>query len=198
MSDISNVSSRSGQSATANPSTTGYSPLAQNVEDAASAPAGANQLNRSGALGRDATEKLTGALNKQVSAGSAFLEEASESLRAAAAKLDERLSPLAHGLRRAARAGDDFAEQVRTRSPGELLNASSEYARQRPMLVFGVAAGVGLLLSRFAKSTRPTSASPTSDWGQTRAQSAQMSLQTRGVQPPEHQFPDALMPDWTS
>jgi hypothetical protein len=72
MSDISNVSSRSGQSATANPSTTGYSPLAQNVEDAASAPAGANQLNRSGALGRDATEKLTGALNKQVSAGSAF------------------------------------------------------------------------------------------------------------------------------
>jgi ElaB/YqjD/DUF883 family membrane-anchored ribosome-binding protein len=163
MSDISNVSSRSGQSATANPSTTGYSPLAQNVEDAASAPAGANQLNRSGALGRGATEKLTGALNKQVSAGSAFLEEASESLRAAAAKLDEKLSPLAHGLRRAARAGDDFAEQVRTRSPGELLNASSEYARQRPMLVFGVAAGVGLLLSRFAKSTRPTSASPTSD-----------------------------------
>jgi hypothetical protein len=67
MSDISNVSSRSGQSATANPSTTGYSPLAQNVEDAASAPAGANQSNRSGALGRDATEKLTGALNKQVS-----------------------------------------------------------------------------------------------------------------------------------
>ena len=85
MSDISNVSSRSGQRATANPSTTGYSPLAQNVEGAASAPAGANQLNRSGALGRDATEKLTGALNKQVSAGSAFLEDASESLRAAAA-----------------------------------------------------------------------------------------------------------------
>src|SRR4051794_15404199 len=124
--------------------------------------------------------KLTGALDKQVSAGAAFLEEASDSLRAAAAKLDERLSPLAHGLRRAARAGDDFAEQIRTRSPGELLNASSEYARQRPLLVFGVAAGVGLLLSRFAKSTRPTSASPTSDWGQTRAQSAQMSLQTRG------------------
>ena len=139
-----------------------------------------------------------GCVNKQVSAGSAFLEEASESLRAAAAKLDERLSPLAHGLRRAARAGDDFAEQVRTRSPGELLNASSEYARQRPMLVFGVAAGVGLLLSRFAKSTRPTSASPTSDWGQTRAQSAQMSLQTRGGATAEHQFPDALMPDWTS
>jgi ElaB/YqjD/DUF883 family membrane-anchored ribosome-binding protein len=185
MSDISNVSSRSGQRATANPSTTGYSPLAQNVEDAASAPAGANQLNRSGALGRDATEKLTGALNKQVSAGSAFLEEASESLRAAAAKLDERLSPLAHGLRRVARAGDDFAEQVRTRSPGELLNASSEYARQRPMLLFGVAAGVGLLLSRFAKSTGQTGAPPSSDGRHTHAQSTQSRVQTHALQPSE-------------
>ena len=120
MSDISNQSSKLGQSATANPST-GYSPLPQSNEDAASAPAGATQPIRSGALGRDTTEKLTGALDKQVSAGAAFLEEASDSLRAAAAKLGERLSPLAHGLRRAARAGDDFAEQIRTRSPGELL-----------------------------------------------------------------------------
>jgi hypothetical protein len=181
MSDISNVSNKLGQSTTTNPSI-GYSPLAQSLEDVASAPAGATQPIRSGALGRDKTEKLTGALDKQVSAGAAFLEEASDSLRAAAAKLDERLSPLAHGLRRAARAGEDFAEQVRTRSPGELLNASSEYARQRPLLVFGAAAGMGLLLSRFAKSTRPTSASPTSDLGQTRAQLSQTSLQTRGVQ----------------
>jgi ElaB/YqjD/DUF883 family membrane-anchored ribosome-binding protein len=192
MSDISGASNTGGQSATAKRSTGYSSPLGQNVgkgEDSASI--GASEPTPSGALGRDVTENRTRALDKQLSAGAAFLEEASKSLRAAAAKLDERLSPLAHGLRSAARAGDDLAEQVRTRSPAELVDEGSNYARQRPLLVFGAAAGVGLLLSRFAKSTRPTSASPTSDWGQTRAQSAQMSLRTRGVQPPDSRRSDA-------
>jgi hypothetical protein len=186
MSDIPGGSNTAGQSDTAKPSTGYSSRLGQTVgkgEDSASI--GANEPAPSGALGRDVNENPTRALNKQLSAGAAFLEEASKSLRAAAAKLDERLSPVADGLRRAARAGDDLAEQVRTRSPGELLNAGSAYARERPLLVFGAAAGVGLLLSRFAKSTRPTSARPTSDWRHTRAQSTQFRVQTHALQPGE-------------
>ena len=158
MSDISNVSDRLGQSPTTNPAT-GYE-----------------------ALAREATDNVTRVLDKQLSAGAEFLEHASKSLRVAAAKVDERLSPLAHGLRLAARAGDDFAEQVRTRSPGELLDVGSKFARQRPLLVFGAAAGVGLLLSRFAKSTRETGPS-TSNRAETGARSASFWMQTRAVQP---------------
>ena len=181
MSDIPGARNTAGQSATAKQSTGYSSPLGQTVgkgEDPA-------EPRPSGALGRDVTENPTRALDKQLSAGAAFLEEASKSLRAAAAKLDERLSPLAHGLRSAARAGDDLAEQVRTRSPAELLDGGSNYARQRPLLVFGAAAGVGLLLSRFAKSTGQTGAPPSSDGRHTHVQSTQSRVQTHALQPSE-------------
>ncbi|MEA2758024.1 MAG: hypothetical protein QOH65_637 [Methylobacteriaceae bacterium] len=111
-------------------------------------------LKRSAALlARDGSEKLTDALSKQLSTGAGFVEEASESLRAAAAELDDSLPPVAYALRTAASRGDDLAEQIRTKSLGELLEAGSTYARQNPLLIFGAAAGVGLLLSRFAKSS---------------------------------------------
>jgi ElaB/YqjD/DUF883 family membrane-anchored ribosome-binding protein len=184
MSDISGASNTAGQKATAKQSTD-YSPLGKSVskgEDAAWT--GASEPKPSAGLGRNVTENLTRGLDKQLSAGAAFLEEASESLRAAAAKLDERLPPVAHGLRSAAQAGNDLAEQVRTRSPGELLDAGSDYARQKPLLVFGAAAAVGLVLSRFAKSTRQTSAPANSDWRQTRAQSTQLRVQTDALQSP--------------
>ncbi|MEA2860483.1 MAG: hypothetical protein QOC72_2522 [Methylobacteriaceae bacterium] len=113
-----------------------------------------DELKRSAAaLARDGSEKLTDALSKQLSSGAGFVEEASESLRAAAAELDETLPPVAYVLRTAASRGDDLAEQIRTKTLGELLEAGSAYARRNPMLVFSAAAGVGLLLSRFAKSS---------------------------------------------
>jgi ElaB/YqjD/DUF883 family membrane-anchored ribosome-binding protein len=113
-----------------------------------------DELKRSAALlARDGSEKLTDALSKQLSTGAGFVEEASESLRAAAAELDDALPPIAYALRTAASRGDDIAEQIRTKSLGELLDAGSAYARQNPLIVFGAAAGVGLLLSRFAKSS---------------------------------------------
>jgi ElaB/YqjD/DUF883 family membrane-anchored ribosome-binding protein len=113
-----------------------------------------DELKRSAALlARDGSEKLTDALSKQLSTGAGFVEEASESLRAAAAELDDALPPIAYALRTAASRGDDLAEQIRTKSLGELLDAGSAYARQNPLIVFSAAAGVGLLLSRFAKSS---------------------------------------------
>jgi ElaB/YqjD/DUF883 family membrane-anchored ribosome-binding protein len=113
-----------------------------------------DELKRSAALlARDGSEKLTDALSKQLSTGAGFVEEASESLRAAAAELDDALPPIAYALRTAASRGDEIAEQIRTKSLGELLEAGSAYARQNPLIVFGAAAGVGLLLSRFAKSS---------------------------------------------
>jgi ElaB/YqjD/DUF883 family membrane-anchored ribosome-binding protein len=113
-----------------------------------------DELKRSAALlARDGSEKLTDALSKQLSTGAGFVEEASESLRAAAAELDDALPPIAYALRTAASRGDEIAEQIRTKSLGELLDAGSAYARQNPLIVFGAAAGVGLLLSRFAKSS---------------------------------------------
>jgi ElaB/YqjD/DUF883 family membrane-anchored ribosome-binding protein len=183
MSDISGASNTAGQKATAKQST-GYSPLGSVSKGEDAAWTGASEPKPSAGLGQNVTENLTRALDKQLSAGAAFLEEASESLRAAAAKLDDRLPPVAYGLRSAAQAGNDLAEQVRTRSPGELLDAGSDYARQKPLLVFGAAAAVGLVLSRFAKSTRQTSAPANSDWRQTRAQSTQLRVQTRALQSP--------------
>src|SRR5438270_9966250 len=128
----------------------GLSAIAQDATD---------ELKRSAALlARDGSEKLTDALSKQLSTGAGFVEEVGESLRAAAADLDETLPPVAYALRTAASRADDVAEQIRTKSLGELLEAGSAYARQNPLLVFGAAAGVGLLLSRFAKSSGQTRA----------------------------------------
>jgi ElaB/YqjD/DUF883 family membrane-anchored ribosome-binding protein len=129
----------------------------------------AQELKRSAALlARDGSEKLADALSKQLSSGAGFFEEASESLRAAAAELDESLPPLAHALRSAANRGDDIAEQIRTKSLGELLEAGSNYARQNPLVIFGAAAGVGLLLSRFAKSSGQVSSPPRPRYDATR------------------------------
>jgi hypothetical protein len=133
-----------------------------------------DQLRRSAAsLARDGSEKLTDALGKQLSASAGFVEEASESLRAAAAELDETLPPIAYALRTAADRGDDIAEQIRTKSLGELLETGSSYARQNPAIVFSAAAGLGLLLSRFAKTSgqgrRPQRQYPGQS-GQTRIQ----------------------------
>src|SRR3954454_22018073 len=136
----------------------------------------ADELKRSAALlARDGSEKLADALSKQLSSGAGFVEEASESLRAAAAELDDTLPPLAYALRTAASRGDELAEQIRTRSLGELLETGSVYARQNPLLVFGAAAGVGLLLSRFAKSSAPRRApsrQPSTQSGQRRFESS--------------------------
>ena len=149
----------------------GLTSLAQGATD---------ELRRSAAeLARDGSEKLTDALSKQLSTGAGFVEDACESLRAAAAELDETLPPIAYALRTAASRGDDVAEQIRTKTLGELLEASSNYARQNPLVVFGAAAGVGLLLSRFAKSSgqRPQSQAPRGV--PARAGTTQSSMQNR-------------------
>jgi ElaB/YqjD/DUF883 family membrane-anchored ribosome-binding protein len=142
----------------------------------------AEELKRSAALlARDGSEKLTDALSKQLSTGAGFFEEASESLRAAAAELDETLPPLAYALRTAASRADDVAEQVRTKSLGELLEAGSAYARHNPLVVFGVAAGAGLLLSRFAKSSGQTRAPQYRSAAPQRPRSTQSSAQNRPI-----------------
>jgi ElaB/YqjD/DUF883 family membrane-anchored ribosome-binding protein len=139
-----------------------------------------DELKRSAALlARDGSEKLTDALSKQLSNGAGFLEEASESLRAAAAELDDALPPIAYALRTAASRGDDLAEQIRTKTLGELLEEGSAYARRNPMLVFGAAAGVGLLLSRFAKSSGQANVRRGPQSGASRPRSAQSSGEVR-------------------
>lgn len=146
----------------------------------------ADELKRSAALlARDGSEKLTDALSKQLSSGAGFVEEVSQSLRAAAAELEETLPPVAYALRTAAGRGDDIAEQIRTKTVGELLDAGSAYARQNSLVVFTAAAGIGLLLSRFAKSSgqsrraspRPQSAQS----GQRRFQSSPATRMNTGA-----------------
>lgn len=152
----------------------GLSSIAQGATD---------ELRRSAAqLARDGSEKLTDALSKQLSTGAGFVEEASESLRAAAAELDETLPPIAYALRTAASRGDELAEQIRTKTLGELLEEGSAYARRNPMLVFGAAAGVGLLLSRFAKSSGSGRGRRGPQSGTPRARGSQSSGQMRSAQ----------------
>jgi ABC-type transporter Mla subunit MlaD len=141
------------------------------------------ELKHSAALlARDGSEKLADALSKQLSTGAGFIEEASESLRAAAAELEDTLPPIAFALRTAASRGDDLAEQIRTKTLGELLEEGSAYARRNPMLVFGAAAGVGLLLSRFAKSSGRANARRGPQSGGSRPQGAQSSGPARSGQ----------------
>jgi ElaB/YqjD/DUF883 family membrane-anchored ribosome-binding protein len=168
MSDIANrnTSSAPGGGSSANRSGGKSSSIADRADDlvgqgkdAASDMTGkaqdaAQQLKSSAAsLAREGSERLADVLSKQLSTGASLVEDATESLRSAAAELDQTLPPVAFLLRNAASRGDDIAELIRTKSLGELLEEGSDYARRNPLLIFGVAAGVGMLLSRFAKST---------------------------------------------
>jgi hypothetical protein len=108
-----------------------------------------------------ATEKLKDIANQQVAAGADLVGHLGKSVRVAGEHLNPQAPYLARFAFSAAQTIEESAYQLRGQSIDGLARRTAEFARQRPEIVFGVAAVSGFLLFRFLNagvsgSSRPS------------------------------------------
>jgi ABC-type transporter Mla subunit MlaD len=108
-------------------------------------------------LASDASQKAKGLLNTQVTAGADLVGHLAQSARAAADSLDQNAPQLAHLVRGAAERAEDFSRDLHDRTFEDLVRTASDFTRQQPALVFGLASLAGFLAFRVFKSTPPRS-----------------------------------------
>jgi hypothetical protein len=95
-----------------------------------------------------ATEKLKDIANQQVAAGADLVGHVGKSVRVAGEHLNPQAPYLARFAFSAAQTIEQSADQLRDQSIDSLARSTAEFARQRPEIVFGVAAFSGFLLFR--------------------------------------------------
>jgi hypothetical protein len=110
--------------------------------------AGSQVMQQAGALAAEAGEKAKGFLGHQVEAGADFLGHIGRSATAAADTLEPDTPQLAGFVRGMATSVVDLSNTVRGQSPEALLETSSTYVRQNPVLVLSAAAVCGFALTR--------------------------------------------------
>ena len=108
-----------------------------------------------------ATEKLKDIANQQVAAGADLVGHVGKSVRVAGEHLNPQAPYLARFAFSAAQTIEQSADQLRGESIESLARSTAEFARQRPEIVFGVAAVSGFLLFRLLNAgvsgaTRPS------------------------------------------
>lgn len=108
-----------------------------------------------------ATEKLKDIANQQVAAGADLVGHVGKSVRVAGEHLNPQAPYLARFAFSAAQTIEQSADQLRGQSIESLARSTAEFARQRPEIVFGVAAVSGFLLFRllnagFSGASRPS------------------------------------------
>jgi hypothetical protein len=91
-------------------------------------------------------------LQGQMAAGADYVHMVSGTAHSFANDLESKAPELARYMHRAAERAEQFAEDFRHRSPNELINVGTDYARRNPRVFFGGAIALGFLLSRFLKS----------------------------------------------
>jgi ElaB/YqjD/DUF883 family membrane-anchored ribosome-binding protein len=94
------------------------------------------------------TEKLKDAANQQVAAGADLVRHVGASVRAAGEHLEGDAPQLARLVFNAAETIERSADRLRGQSAEEFARSTAEFARERPEIVFGVAAVGGFLLFR--------------------------------------------------
>jgi len=99
-------------------------------------------------LATQASDQVMTLADQQVSAGAEMAAEIAESIRSAAAALDEKVPQLAEYARRAADRVENFSDSLREQSAAELMQSTAAFARRQPAVVFGAAAIGGFLLYR--------------------------------------------------
>jgi hypothetical protein len=99
-------------------------------------------------LASQASDQVMSLADRQVSTGAEVAADIADSIRSAAAGLDERAPQLADLARSAARRVEDFSDSLREQSAAELMRSTAAFARRQPAVVFGAAALGGFLLYR--------------------------------------------------
>jgi NAD(P)-dependent dehydrogenase (short-subunit alcohol dehydrogenase family) len=129
---------------------------ASKIADAAR-EAGGQAKQAASSLASDATKQAKDFLNMQVTAGADMIDHVVESARAAAESLDQNAPQLAGLVRNAAERAEEFSQDLRDQTVGDLIRTASDFTRKQPALVFGLASLAGFLAFRVLKSSPPES-----------------------------------------
>ncbi len=147
---------QSGDSSTASaPSSTMSSGAAGDAMERAESlarQAGDYASRTASTLASEAQGKVSGLLQGQMEAGASYVSLMSDTANAAARNLDDKAPELARLLRDVAGRTDRFADNLRHRSPDEIIDMAANYARENPRVFVGGAIAMGFLLSRILKS----------------------------------------------
>jgi ElaB/YqjD/DUF883 family membrane-anchored ribosome-binding protein len=100
------------------------------------------------ALASDANKQVQGLLNRQVGHGAEVIGHLTSTARLAADDLDRTVPQLAGVVRGAAQKMEDFSTSIRGQSFEQLARHATDFARERPVIVFGAAAACGFMLLR--------------------------------------------------
>jgi hypothetical protein len=120
---------------------------ASKIADAAR-EAGGQAKQAASSLASDASKQAKGFLNMQVTAGADMVNHVVESARAAAERLDQNAPQLAGLVRNAADRAEEFSQDLRDQSVGDLIRTASDFTRKQPALVFGLASLAGFRVPR--------------------------------------------------
>ena len=126
-------------------------------------------------MARDATEKakraaadtaasvsdhVMGILNEQLGAGATSASQFASSMRIAADDLQQDNPLLAGFVRGLSHNVDDYADRLGDKTIEDLAREASNFTRQQPALVFGLAALAGFFAFRTLKNARSISSPP--------------------------------------
>ena len=130
-----------------------------------------------------ATEKLKDIANQQVAAGADLVGHVGKSVRVAGEHLNPQAPYLARFAFSAAQTIEHSADQLRDQSIEDLARSTADFARQRPEIVFGVAAVSGFLLFRLLNAGVSGASGPASRSGDIYPQRQTEPARTRSFSP---------------
>jgi ElaB/YqjD/DUF883 family membrane-anchored ribosome-binding protein len=103
-------------------------------------------------MAADATQGAKRFLDDQIVAGADLAGHVAESVRSAADKLEQNAPQLAGLVRGGADGVERFSREMREQSAQDLWRTASDFTRNQPAVVFGLASLAGFLLFRVLKA----------------------------------------------
>lgn len=117
-----------------------------------------DQIKISGtSLAAAASDAAKDVVGQQVAAGGALMGHVADSTKYAADELEKHAPALAGIVRQAGDSLAALSSELKTRSVDELVQSTSDLARRRPEVVFGVSAVLGFLAFRVLTSSAEAS-----------------------------------------
>jgi ElaB/YqjD/DUF883 family membrane-anchored ribosome-binding protein len=116
--------------------------------------------DRPGMASSNLTSQMQGVLDQQVVKGAKMMSNVANSTRRAADELQTDAPQLAGLVRGMADRLQDYSRNLENQSAADMYRAASDFTRQQPAVVFGLAALAGFLALRTFRSSSSESRAP--------------------------------------
>jgi ElaB/YqjD/DUF883 family membrane-anchored ribosome-binding protein len=124
----------------------------------------AGEVKRSATtLAAEANDKAKVFMGQKVGAGADLIGHFAASTRVAADDLDRNAPQLAALVRDASKKMEQFSQEIHDQTIDQLVRRTSDFARERPAVMFGAAAACGFFLFRLFKAGTRTAGERTHD-----------------------------------